>query len=107
MTFKDIIKQDIKNVFMNDKEFGELHTIDGKEMNVIIDSNEMLEREKRYKTHDDGLYTKQILIYVSKEEFGQLPAIGRLLKLDKKAYIITDAINEAGIYSIMLEANKS
>lgn len=106
-SFKDIVQADQKRVFLNLEEFGDKHTIDGKEMTVILDNNEMLEREKRYKVHDDGLFIKQVLIYVSEEDFGPLPAFGRLLKLDNKLYRITDAINEDGIYSISLEANKS
>lgn len=105
-SFKDLIRGD-NNIFINPKEFGDKHLIDGVEMYVIIDNNEMLERETRYKIHDYGLYTKQILIYVSAEEFGPLPAVGRLIKFDKQSYRIIDAINEDGIYSITLEANKS
>lgn len=105
--FKDIVQADRKRVFLNLDEFGDVHTIDGKEMTVIVDNNEMLEREKRYKVHDDGLFVRQFLIYVSGEDFGPLPAVGRLLKLDKKPFRITDAINEDGIYSISLEANNS
>lgn len=107
MSFKDIVQEDRKRVFLNLDEFGDTHTIDGKEMTVIVDNNEMLEREKRYKVHDDGIFIRQVLIYVLEEDFGPLPAIGRLLKLDNKPFRITDAINEDGIYSISLEANKS
>jgi hypothetical protein len=107
VSFKDIVQEDRKRVFLNLDEFGDTHTIDGKEMTVIVDNNEMLEREKRYKVHDDGIFIRQVLIYVLEEDFGPLPAIGRLLKLDNKPFRITDAINEDGIYSISLEANKS
>lgn len=105
-SFKDLIQGDNK-IFINPKEFGDQHLIDGIEMNVIIDNNEMLERETRYKIHDYGLFTKQLLIYVLAEQFGPLPAVGRILKVGKQLYKIIDAINEDGIYSITLEANKS
>lgn len=105
-SFKDLIQGD-NNIFINPKEFGVKHLIDGIEMNVIIDNNEMLERETRYKVHDYGLFKKQLLIYVLSEEIGPLPAVGRIIKLDRQTYKIIDAINEDGIYSITLEANKS
>lgn len=105
--FKDIVQADRKAIFLNLDEFGDTHTIDGKDMTIIVDNNEMLEREKRYAVHDEGLTVKQVLIYVSEEDFGPLPAVGRLLKLDNKPFRIADAINEDGIYSIALEANKS
>ena len=92
---------------MNQNEFAEEHLVDGAPMKIIIDNNEMLEREKRYKAPEDGIFHKQVLFYVSAAEFGRLPRIGRILMLDNKAYTVTDAIWEGSMYSISLEANKS
>ena len=111
MTFKEQIAQDNCRVFMNEDEFSDRHTINGMEMPCIIDNNEMVEREKRYQNrrgiHADGVFIKELLIYVKAEDFGPLPAVGRALTFDKKTYVISDAINEDGIYSISLEANKT
>lgn len=101
------MQQDIKKVFMNPLEFGEEHMVDGKSMNIIIDNLEQVEREKRETKIDEGLFNKQVLFYVSEEEFEKLPKIGRQLELDKQKYHVTDAINEDGIYSISLEAIRS
>lgn len=107
MTFKDIIKHDVERTFLNEDEFAEKHIVDGKEMTIIIDNNELLEREKKEKQIDNGIFKKQVLFYVSACEFGRLPRIGRLLELDGKKYIVTDAIREGAMYSILLEMNKS
>lgn len=111
MNFKEQMQQDIRNTFMNLGEFAEIHMVNGKEMTVQIDSNEMLEREKRYKARNgvyaDGVFRKELLIYVTAEEFGKLPAVGRSLTLDGKNYIVSDAIDESGIYSLSLEANRT
>lgn len=111
MTFKEQIALDNKNVFMNFDEFAEKHLINGKEMLCLVDGNEMIDREKRYQyqrsLYADGVYLKELLIYVRAEDFGPLPAIGRVVYFDKKSYIISDAINEDGIYSLCLEANKT
>ena len=111
MTFKEQIALDNKNVFMNQDEFSETHNINGKDMPCIVDNNEQIDREKRYRynhsLYGDGVYIKQLLIYVKAEDFGPLPAIGRVLLFDRKNYIITDAINEDGIYSLCLEANNT
>lgn len=108
--FKDQIARDNRTVFMNLDEFPDEHTINGKTMTVMFDNNEMIDREKRYQykksLYADGVYLKEVLIYVLAEEFGALPAVGRTLVLDGKTYIISDAINEDGIYSLSLEANK-
>ena len=106
-TFKDIVRNDAENVFLNKDEFAEEHMVDGKSMTIIIDNNEHLEREKRYKALEEEISQKQVLFYVSAAEFGRLPKLGRLMELDGKKYKVTDAIREGAIYSITLEANKS
>jgi len=108
MTFKDIVKNDVAKVFLNEDEHAEKHLVDGREMTLIIDNNEMLEREKRYyKALEEGISVKQMLFFVSAEEFGRLPRIGRILKVDGRPYKITDAIREGAMYSISLEAKES
>lgn len=108
MTFKEQLAADNKNIFMNLDEFSELHVINGREMAVQIDGNEIIEREKyRSGLYAEGVYKKKLLIYVMAVDFGNLPAVGRVLTLDGKTYTISDAVDEAGIYSISLEANKS
>lgn len=107
MTFKDIIKKDVKTVFLNTEEFSEIHIVNGKPIPVQIDSNEQIEREKRANQNMDGIYKNQKLIYVSAEDYGGLPKQGSILTLDKKIYIVADAIEEDGIYSITLEANRA
>lgn len=111
MTFKEQIALDNKNIFLNFEEFGENHLINGNEMLCIVDNNELIDREKKYRNRNgvyaDGIYYKELLIYVRAEDFGLLPAIGRILYFDKKSYLISDAIDEDGIYSLSLEANKT
>lgn len=45
--FKDMVQADIKEIFLNFDEFGEIHTINGEEVLIIVDENELTEREKR------------------------------------------------------------
>lgn len=106
-TFKEIMQRDVKQTFFNAAEFADIHTVDGKTMVAMIDDYEHIEREKRMKSHMDGIYARQILLYVIASDFGSLPAQGRLLKLDSKTYTVVDATDECGVYTITLEANKS
>lgn len=105
MTFKDILRQDVKDVFLNPKEFGEKHKVNGKEMTLIIDNNEMLEREERQKM--DGLNKQQMLFYVAAMEFGRLPATGQVVNIDGHEYKIIDVIKEGPMYSISVEVHRS
>ena len=46
MSFKDQIKQDLSDVFLNLDEFADLHRIEGKEVPVVIDSDIMAKLSK-------------------------------------------------------------
>lgn len=110
MDFKGLLQQDNRRVFVNPAEFGEIHDVSGRSMAIILDDIEQVQREKRYagdRAYHQGVYKRQVLFYVLGNDFGALPATGRALRLDGKDYIITDAINEDGIYSISLEAQRS
>lgn len=105
--FKDIASDDVHDVFMNEDEFSDSHTINGTAMAVQVDNNEQIEREKRAKQNMDGIYQNQKLIYVAADDFGPLPKQGSILNFDGKIYKVDDAIEEGGVYSITLKANKA
>ncbi len=109
MGFKEQLFRDINNVFINPEEFGEKHTVDGRIMNVIVDNAEIIERSKKQTESGrvDGVFAKQLLFYVSRSEFGRLPAVGRMLDFDGKKYLISDAVDEGAVYSITLGAISS
>ena len=98
---------------MNPEEFSDLHTLNGVEVPVQIDNNEQIEREKRFNQNMDGIYVNQKLIYVSAEDYKKapgragLPKQGTTISLDGRVYRVADAIDESGIYSITLEANRA
>lgn len=105
--FKDIIARDVHQTFLNIDEFSDIHKVNGKEMPVQIDTNEQIEREKRMNQNADGIYMNQKLIYVAASDFGPMPKQGAILNLDGKIYRVADAVDEYGIYSITIEANKA
>ena len=55
-SFKEVMKDDVNNTFMNVDEFADMHTVDGKEIPVLVDDNEIIEREKKMKSNMDGVY---------------------------------------------------
>ena len=98
MTFKELVQEDIKRTFLNPLEFGEQH--------VVIEKYEQAMKGKRVSQHMDGIYKNRKLVYVAESDFGSLPAQGSKLTMDGKLYIVSDAVSEAGIYLITIEANK-
>lgn len=107
MTFKEIIADDVHRTFLNIEEFSDIHTVNGKEMPVQVDTNEQIEREKRMSQNVDGVYMNQKLIYVAASDFGPMPKQGSILNLDGKVYRVADAVDEYGVYSITIEANRA
>lgn len=108
MTFKEAIRNDISEVFMNTDEFAALHTLNGKSIPVIVDNNELIERSKKAKSDMDGVNVKTTLIFVKARDYGGgVPPVGYAITLDGVSYRVTDAMNEDGVYSIHLEANRS
>ena len=107
-SFKELIAADISMVFLNKMEFAGTHNIDGVAMTVLIDENELLERDKaKMGTHIDGIYMSRRLIYVAKSEFGPRPAQGKTITLDGRAFQVVNCLEEAGILSIELGAMSS
>ena len=84
-----------------------MHLVNGVPMAVQIDDNEQIEREKRFNQNMDGIFTNQKLIYVAAADYGPLPKQGTIIRLDKRSYTVADAIEEDGVYSITLEANRA
>ena len=107
LSFKEAMQRDIDDVFFNIEEFSDNHTIDGVQMPAMVDDMENIEREKKMKSHMDGIYARQILLYVKASAFGGLPVQGRLINLDGRKYTVVDATDESGVYTITLEANRS
>ncbi len=70
-TFKEILRADIDNTFMNTDEFAAMHTVNGKRMSVTIDNNELIERAKKAKSNMDGIYVKETLIRIRPKHAGQ------------------------------------
>lgn len=109
MGFKDLLVQDAKNVFLNREEFADMHSINGKPMPVLVDDNEILERDKSklMNVTITGIYKERKLIYVATDNLGAKPAPDDLLNFDDAWYKVNDCTDEAGILCIEMEANRS
>ena len=108
MTFKEMIRDDISSVFINLDEFAVTHELNGRQVPLIVDNNELIERSKQMKSDMDGVNVKTTLIFVKARDYGGgLPPVGYAIRLDGASYRVTDAMNEDGVYSIHLEMNRS
>lgn len=109
MNFKDQLKKDLDNVFMNGNEFADTHTLDGKEMLVIVvedDSEEFNARSIEVGNAAEGIFEKVITIFVKESDYSR-PDIGYSLNLDEKKYKVTHASSSAGLLKINLLSYES
>lgn len=105
MGFKSQAKHDIRHIFLNDLEFAEKMLVDGKPMSVVVDDYSLTERTKG--EHTDGIYSAQLLVYVSVAEYGPRPKQNRLLNLAGRDYRIIKVEEDVGMYTFTLEANRA
>ena len=108
MDFKDCVAGDIHGVFLNRMEFADTHTIDGREMDAVVDDDAQLERDAaRGGVHSDGIYRVRRLNYVAKADYGGRPPSGKRLNLDGREYRVVQADDAAGMLTIEIEANRT
>ena len=100
--FKDMVQEDIKEIFLDLEMFGEEHIVDGRKMPIILDDGEKLRRNEQYQD-DKAIYSKRIFFYVASDDLGRLPELGRVIDVDDREYKVLQADEEDGIYSIMAE----
>lgn len=103
--FKQTIQQDLKKTFLNLDEFAVEHNINGKQMPVVIDENETTESAVKFIGYGSGIYKHRFNLFVSEIDFGSLPAVGDLVSVDNKKYVVSDATKDDGLYMLTLEAN--
>lgn len=102
MGFKDQVNADL-DVFLNLDEFGELHTINGVQLNIVIDNDKLKERQAKAQYGYEG----DLLFYVAKVSYGDLPAVGQIVRFDGEIYRVSDVQDAAGLLTITLAANMS
>ena len=99
-SFKDMVREDIKEVVLDLDMFGEEHTVAGKKMAIILDDAEKLRRNELYQDNK-AIYSKRIFFYAAAEDFASQPELGRVIDVDGRNYKVIQADEEEGIYAIM------
>ena len=102
MNFKELLKNDINNVFFNMKEFSEEHTINGNIKEIIIDNDHLEDIKNNDK---QGIFRGDTLFYIKEKDVDFPVVIGKIIKFDEDIKRISDVSRENEIYMIILEEN--
>lgn len=106
MSFKDQIKQDLSDIFLNLDEFADLHRIEGKEVPVVIDSDIMAKLSKIGDNRIHGMDEADIVIMGKASDLPENLDPGRLLNLDGREVIVVTTTSEMGLVQIAVRQNR-
>lgn len=106
MSFKDQIKQDLSDVFLNLDEFADLHRIEGKEVSVVIDSDIMTKLSKIGDNRIHGMDEADMVIMGKASDLPENLDPGRLLNLDGREVIVVTTTSEMGLVQIAVRQNR-
>lgn len=106
MSFKDQIKQDLSDIFLNLDEFADLHRIEGKEVPVIIDSDIMAKLSKIGDNRIHGMDEADMVIMGKASDLPENLDPGRLLNLDGREVIVVTTTSEMGLVQIAVRQNR-
>ena len=106
MSFKDQIKQDLSDIFLNLDEFADIHRIEGKEVPVVIDSDIMAKLSKIGDNRIHGMDEADMIIMGKASDLPENLDPGRLLNLDGREVIVVTTTSEMGLVQISVRQNR-
>lgn len=106
MSFKDQIKQDLSDVFLNLDEFADLHRIEGKEVPAVIDSDMLEKLSKIGDNRIHGMDEADMVIMGKASDLPENLDPGRLLNLDGREVIVVTTTSEMGLVQIAVRQNR-
>ncbi|MBQ3405993.1 MAG: hypothetical protein IJH11_01965 [Lachnospiraceae bacterium] len=104
MSFKDQIAEDLDSVFLNLDEFGEEHKIEGSNVTVVM-NNDQLETLKKGQIL--GLVEADVMIFAKVDDLPRDLDPGRLLNVDGREMIIIKAGRNMGLAEVALRQNRT
>lgn len=104
MGFKEQIQKDLDAVFLNLDEFAELHRIEGAEIPVVVDSDQL---NKLKKGQILGNIEADMLIMGRESDFPADLEPGRPLNVDGRELIVANSGNDMGLVEVALIQNRT
>lgn len=104
-SFKDQLEEDFEQTFFNLDEFAEMHTIDGKEIPVVVDNETLLELDMGKTVDTDGIFEDDKMFFVQKKDMDSPPVIDQLIDFDGETYPVGKVLEDCGGYTVILRGN--
>ena len=104
MGFKEQIQKDLDAVFFNLDEFAELHRVEGKQIAVVVDNDQL---NKLKKGQILGLIEADMLLMGREVDFPADLDPGRLLNVDGRELIVVNSGKDMGLAEVALSQNRT
>ena len=100
--FKDMVVRDIKAVFIDFDFFGETHTVEGKQIVIVVDNDTLKEKQGG---QDLAVAESATLFYAHVEDLPKRRPAGESLNIDGRECLIDDWSEDMGVATIALRQN--
>lgn len=104
MSLKDQIRQDLDAVFLNTDEFAEIHRIEGKEIPVVVDNDQLVKLKQGQIL---GLVEADLLLMGKESDFPADMEPGRLLNVDGRELLVATSGTDMGLIEVALRQNRT
>lgn len=115
-TFKDNAASDIDDIFFEENEHADRHTVDGKDALVVIEESVLKEHNSHWEggakqNFDTGLYTSHTILYIKVKDYGPKPKVGKHLVLDQgtktqRTFSILNCDDEGSVYRMTMQRTR-
>ncbi len=104
--FRKMIEADFKNIFLNPRELGEMHNLNGSyclaSIQALTDKDRIVQQNIGY----EGISGEVLNVFCVAKDLDEQPGQGEIFKLDDKIYYVQEIINNFGMLKITLGVNK-
>ena len=104
MSFKEQIQKDLDAVFLNLNEFAEHHRVEGVQIAVVVDSDQLNNLKQGQIL---GLIEADMLLMGRESDFPPNLEPGRLLNVDGRELIVVNSGKDMGLVEVALRQNRT
>lgn len=113
MTFQEMLKTDLDDVFFDAEEFASEHQIDGKMLTVILQEENYGNAKTRYGESRGNINPKEtainkntLTLRIRESDVKRKLTSGAMIDVDGKKMFISDVKHPTGMYILTIERHK-
>lgn len=100
--FRDAVARDIRGVFLNLDFFGDLYRVEGREIPIVVDNDELKERQGG---QDLAVAESATLFYARTADLPSRRPAGESLNINGRECIVDDWQEDMGMSTVVLRQN--